>query len=144
MTGPATLPIFPGPGQISLDPRDGEPDSEAIRSGPAGHSGEDLRHQLLGLSRMYRGLQGADGALGIGHRVRQLSQETDQRMTTAIADSLAAADGLSGSLESMIANEPDRVMAVYESIKTLQRVLNTEVVSSLGVTVGFSDTDGDS
>ena len=163
---------FSGSGQISLDPRDGEAevvramvflvrsianmqlapalgidgevDPQAIRSGPAGHSAEDLRRQLLGLSRMYRGLQGVDGALGIGHRVGQLSQETDQRMTTAIADSLAAADGLSGSLESMIANEPGPVMAVYESIKTLQRVLNTEVVSSLGVTVGFSDTDGDS
>lgn len=29
-------------------------------------------------------------------------------------------------------------------VKELQRVLNTEVVSLLGVSVGFSDTDGDS
>ena len=169
---PGYAGYFSGAGRVSLDPTtaeaevvrgmvflvrsianmqlapalgiDGETDPLAIPSGPTRHSREDLRRQLVGLSWMYRGAEGVEGALGIGHRVRQLSPETDQRMITAIEDCLASADGLTGSLESMVLKEPGQVMAVYERLKTLQTVLNTEIVSLLGVTVGFSDTDGDS
>ena len=74
----------------------------------------------------------------------QLSPEVDSRMTAAIESASTAVDGVDGSLESAIAANPQSVRNVYDSFKELQRVLNTEVVSVLGVTVGFSDTDGDS
>ena len=123
---------------------DAEPDLTAIPSGAAGHSSDDLSHQLLGISEMYRGADSDPHALGIGHMVSQLSPEVDSRMTAAIESASTAIDGVDGSLESAIAANPQSVRNVYDSFKELQRVLNTEVVSVLGVTVGFSDTDGDS
>ena len=123
---------------------DTDPDPAAIPSGAAGHSHEDLRRQLLGISEMYNGADGDPSALGIGRMVRQLSPEVDDRMSAAIESAAAAVDGVPGSLESAIADNPQSVRDVYDSFKELQRVLNTEVVSLLGVSVGFSDTDGDS
>ena len=123
---------------------DTQADPVAIPSGAAGHSREDLRHQLLGISEMYQGADGDLGALGISHRVRQLSPEVDSRMAGAIEACRDAVEAFDGSLESAIAADPAVVRAVYDSFKELQRVLNTEVVSLLGVSVGFSDTDGDS
>ena len=123
---------------------DAEPDLMAIPSGAAGHSHEDLSHQLLGISEMYRGAGSDPQALGIGHMVGQSSPEVDNRMTAAIESASTAIDGVDGSLESAIAANPQSVRNVYDSFKELQLVLNTEVVSVLGVTVGFSDTDGDS
>ncbi len=123
---------------------DAEPDLMAIPSGAAGHSRDDLSHQLLGISEMYRGAESDPQALGIGHIVGQLPPEVDSRMTAAIESALTAIDGVDGSLESAIAGNPQPVRNVYDSFKELQRVLNTEEVSVLGVSVGFSNTDGDS
>ena len=123
---------------------DTEPDPAAVPGGAAGHSREDLRHQLLGISEMYGGADGDPDALGISHRVRQLSPEVDSRMTGAIEACRDAVEVFDGSLESAIASDPAVVRTVYDRFKALQRVLNTEVVSLLGVSVGFSDTDGDS
>ena len=123
---------------------DTQADPSAIPSGAAGHSREDLRHQLLSISEMYQGADGDPGALGIGRRVRQFSPEVDSRMAGAIEACRDAVEASDGSLESAIASDPAVVRTVYDSFKELQRVLNTEVVSLLGVSVGFSDTDGDS
>ena len=119
-------------------------DPSAIPSGAAGHSREDLRYQLLSISEMYQGAASAPGALGISHRVRQVSLEVDSRMAGAIEACRDAVEAFDGSLESAIVSDPAVVRAVYDGFKELQRVLNTEVVSLVGVSVGFSDTDGDS
>ena len=60
---------------------DADPDPSAVPSGAAGHSREDLRRQLLGISEMYNGADGDPSALGIGRMVRQLSPEVDHRMS---------------------------------------------------------------
>ena len=123
---------------------DTQADPSAIPSGEAGHSREDLRHQLRGISEMYQGADGDPDALGISHLVRQLSPEVDSRMAGAIEACRDAVEVFDDSLESAIASDPEVVRTVYDRFKELQRVLNTEVVSLLGVSVGFSDTDGDS
>ena len=115
----------------------------AFPSGKADHSKEDLHNQLVSLANLYNGSEGDKNALGISHHVRQLAPETDARMRDSFQASLGAVEDLPGSVVSTIAAEPERAMAAYRSIKELQRVLNTEVVSVLGVSVGFSDTDGD-
>ena len=169
---PAYAAYFNGTGKLSLQPKegeaevvrslvfmvrtianmrlgaalavDGEPDPEAIPSGMAGHSRDDLRNQVRGISEMYLGSKGDPEALGISHNVRQLSPEVDGRMAAAIEGVASAVEEVEGSLEAAIDGNPQPVRDVYDRFKELQRVLNTEVVSLLGVSVGFSDTDGDS
>ena len=120
---------------------DGEADASAIPAGAADNTREDLLSQLDGIAGLYRG---ADGGLGLSDRVRSLSPETDARMLAAIESAIAAVNNLGGSIIAQLEADPAQVTAVYDSIKELQRVLNTEIVSLLGVSVGFADTDGDS
>ena len=120
---------------------DGEADTSAIPGGDADNTREDLLSQLDSIEAMYRG---AEGGLGLSARVASVSEETDARMLAAIDSTIAAASSLDGSIIAQLEADPGQVRMVYDSMKELQRVLNTEIVSLLGVSVGFSDTDGDS
>ena len=120
---------------------DGPADAAAIPAGAADNSRADLLSQLDGIAALYGG---ADGGLGLSHRVRMLSADTDARMLAAIESSSAAVRGLGGSLTARLETAPAEVQAVYDRLKEMQRILNTEIVSLLGVSVGFADTDGDS
>ena len=120
---------------------DGAADVSAIPSGAADHSGAELQSQLDGIAALYAG--GA-GGLGLSDRVRILSADTDARMLAALAAASAAVRDLGGSLIARLAAAPAETQAVYDRIKEMQRILNTEIVSLLGVSVGFADTDGDS
>ena len=120
---------------------DTEVDASAIPMGDANSSRDDLLSQLDGIASVYRG---AEGGLGLSARVASVSTDTDARMRDAIEATISAARNLDGSIIDELAANPGRVHAVYDSMKKLQLVLNTEIVSLLGVSVGFSDTDGDS
>ena len=121
---------------------DGAADVAAIPAGAADNSRADLVSQLDGIAAIYGG--GAPDGLGLSARVRALSADTDARMRAAIQGAAAAARGLEGSIIARLATAPAEVRAVYDRIKEMQRILNTEIVSLLGVSVGFADTDGDS
>ena len=116
-------------------------DASAIPSGDADNSREDLLNQLGGIAAIYRD---AEGGMGISARIRSISADTDTRMLAAIEATIAATESLEGSIIVQVEANPAQVRAVYDNMKELQRVLNTEIVSLLGVSVGFSDTDGDS
>ena len=120
---------------------DQEVDASAIPTGGADHSREDLLSQLDSIASVYRG---AEGGMGVSARVSAMSAEIDARMLAAIEATIAAARNLDGSIIAQLESNPALVRAVYDNMKELQRVLNTEIVSLLGVSVGFSDTDGDS
>ncbi len=120
---------------------DQETDTSAVPGGGADNSREDLLSQLDGIATIYRG---ADGGLGLSARVAAISAETDARMLSAIESTISATRELDGSILAQLESNPAQVRAVYDNMKELQRVLNTEIVSLLGVSVGFSDTDGDS
>ena len=118
----------------------GTPDPEALLAGPGDNTIADIRNQVLGMQDLYRG--GAAGP-GIGALVRGISPDADDRMTAHFAAALAALDGLSEPLPETIISDPEPARHAYRQMQELQRALNTEVVSLLGVSVGFADTDGD-
>ena len=59
-------------------------------------------------------------------------------------NSLEAIEAVEMPLRVALDQRPGQVREVYDRLVELQRTLSTEVVSLLGVSVGFSDTDGDS
>ena len=121
--------------------RDGAADLSAIPGNAADHGLEDLRQEILGMQAVYQG--SGPEALGISDLVRPLSQDTDQRMRAELAAAIAAIDSVDSPLRVAIVQRPEQVNALYQSLSDVQRTLATEVVSLLGVSVGFSDTDGD-
>ncbi len=119
------------------------PDLELLPGGKGEHALDDLHNQILGMRDMYVG-HDSEGGYGISHIVRELSVETDDRMKQNFDDALAAIDDVDVPLRRALTERPEQVREVYDRLSDLQRTLSTEVVSLLGVSVGFSDTDGDS
>lgn len=129
---------------IALGVTKPEADPSVIPEGNAGAGVDDLEQNIRGIQDTYLGE--AEG-LGITDLIAQLSEEADQRMREALSDAVASieavkAEGL--SLNELLQTDPEAVAEVRDAIKAVQIVLNTEIVSLLGVTIGFSDNDGDS
>ena len=119
------------------------PDLAAIPGGAGGNGLADLRATVLSMRDVYLGDADNDG-LGVSHLVTPLSTAADERMRIRFAGALAAVDAVDGPLRAAVVDRPAQVRAVYDRLLELRRTLNTEVVSLLGIAVGFSDTDGDS
>lgn len=120
----------------------GQADPSAIPGGGGHNAVTDLRNQVLGMQGTYLG-PGTDGSLGISALVRGVSQEADERMRGHFTAALEAIDGLQEPLHATVVSDPEPARLAHRRMQELQRALNTEVVSLLGVTVGFADTDGD-
>jgi len=118
-------------------------DPAAFSDGPGQNAMAEIRAQLRGMRDVYVGAS-LDGSLGISQLVRPLSSDADERMRGHFDAVLAALDAVEGPLGAAASDRPDQVQAVFDAMAELRRVINTEVVSLLGVAVGFSDTDGDS
>lgn len=120
----------------------GQPEPSAIPGGGGHNAVADMRNQVLGMQDVYLGA-GADGALGVSALVRGVSAEADVRMRDHFTAALAAIDQLPEPLQATVVDNPEPARQAHARLQELQRALNTEVISLLGVTVGFADTDGD-
>ena len=127
----------------ALGLREAGQDLTTIPGGAAQNALEDLRNEVMGMRAVYEGA-GGDDALGVSDLVSELSTDTDERMRGHFADALAAIDAGDVPLRQAASEKSEAALAVYDRLRELQQTLNTEVVSLLGVSVGFSDTDGDS
>ena len=118
-------------------------DPSVIPEGAAGVGVDDLAQSVRGIQDTYLGH--ADGQ-GISDLIAQLSVESDLRMRDALSAAIDAIDSLDRTrpLVELLQTDPDAVAAARDAIKAVQIILNTEIVSLLGVTIGFSDNDGDS
>ena len=119
-------------------------DPEVIPGGNAHQALSDLEQSIRGIQDTYLG--DADG-LGLSDLVAQLSEDTDQRMRDTLTQAIDAIGSLrdyNQPLKQLVQSDPDAVAEVRDAIKAMQVILNTEVVSLLGVSIGFSDNDGDS
>ena len=119
----------------------GEADPNAIPGGAGLNALADLRSQVMGMRDVYAGV--GEGH-GISALVAPLSEDADARVRAGFEASLTAIDAVDGTLREAAAAGSAQAVTVYEELMALQDTLSTEVVSLLGVSVGFSDADGDS
>ncbi len=117
------------------------PDLSAIPGNAAGNGLADLRSELIGMKAIYEG-SGAESR-GLSALVQLLSEETDRRLREEFTAAIEAVALVEGPLKQAIEEQPTQVNALYDRLADIQLTLATEVVSLLGVSVGFSDTDGD-
>ena len=117
-------------------------DPSAIPGTSADNGLNDIRHELMGMRGVYEG-SGGEG-LGIGDLVSQLSEDTDARLRNEFDAATAAIDAVNGPFRSAAVQRTPQVQSLYERLLDVQRTIATEIVSLLGVSIGFTDTDGDS
>lgn len=114
-----------------------EADPSRIGEGPAGLGAADLADRLEGLRAV---LIGPDDAGGLSPL---LGDDLTGRLVARFASAAAAVAAIEPPLLDAVATTPQTVSAARAAIKDLQITIVTEVVSRLGVTIGFSDADGD-
>ena len=127
---------------------------DAIVEGPLGLGADDMRAHLDGLHTVMLGTDrsvdiitesGTSLAFVGSSGFRQLlDDDVVLRLADQFADAKAALGRIEGPLRDAVVNDPATVSAARAALKQLQVTISTEVVSQLGVTIGFSDADGDS
>ncbi len=125
----------------ALGANNGPPEPAAIPGGAGQNAVADLRNQAPGMQDVYLG---SGPGYGLSALVRGVSPDADDRTIAGFKAALAAIDQLEEPLPATIVDNPEPARMAHERLQHFQRALNTEVVSLLGVSVGFADTDGDS
>ena len=126
----------------ALGLRGGDTDLSAIPGASADNGLQDLHNEVLGMQAIYEG--SAHDGLGLSDLILPLSEETDRSLRDQFVSVVAAIDSVEGTLRSAVVERPDQVRSVYDRLLNVQRTIATQVVSLLGISVGFTDTDGDS
>ena len=117
-----------------------------------GGIGEDMAEGSAGTGGTVGSSEGevrsSEGDGGNGSEIKGLSEllggDITDRLTARLDAANAAVAALDAPLRASASENPARVEAAYDALKALQMTIATEVVSKLGVAIGFSDTDGDS
>ena len=123
---------------IALGEMGAEADPSRIAEGPAGLGAADLAGKLEGLRAVLIGADETAGGLS-----PLLGGDLTGRLAAQLASAAAAVAAIEPPLLDAVAASPQTVSAARAAIKDLQITVATEVVSRLGVTIGFSDADGD-
>lgn len=113
-------------------------DPTAIQEGALNDGVEAIEASLSGVRSV---LLDSDSEIGISEL---LTPETAASLGTAMNEAIAASRKIKGSLRTASQTDKQLVIDLAERIDDIRRILSTEVVSQLGIALGFSDSDGDS
>lgn len=121
----------------------GTPKPDALEALRSGSSLAHVKAFMNGLKVLYTGEFGTNKGKGMSALVAHMHAETDTRLKQELEAALKALDAISVPLSKAIVEQRDAVKAAYDAIKLVEQTLSIDVVSHLGVTVTFSDNDGD-
>lgn len=121
----------------------GEIDPAAQESERSGASITDALGNLRGVRNVYFGSRDGSLAPSLSSLVRASSPGTDRHAREALAAAEASLLAIPEPLTDALVSAPETVGAAFEAVKTLKRVLATEVLGTLGASLKFNDNDGD-
>ena len=121
----------------------GKIDPAAQESERAGASVSDMLASLRGIRNVYFGSREGVAEPSLSTLVHAKNAAADVHARAALTDAEAALLAIPEPLTDALLDSPVTVQAAYDSLKALKRVLATEVLSSLGASLKFSDNDGD-
>ena len=98
---------------------------------------------LDGLVAVYRGDLGETEGLGITDLVNERSASLDGEVTQALAAARKAVEDIPPPLRTALEGDSPVLLAAVEALRGVKRVLTSDVATALGVTISFSDMDGD-
>ncbi len=98
---------------------------------------------LDGIDAVYLGDLDGTAGLGVTDLVAERSAPLDEEVTQAIAAARKAVKAIPPPLRTALGSEDAVLLAAVEALRALKRVLTADVSTALGVTVSFSDMDGD-
>lgn len=113
------------------------------RDGPAAFTMAQHRALLASVQRVVEGDPDVAGD-GLVDLVEARSPETAARLSQATTDAVEALAVLPDSADAAFTDQHDDLVVASDAVAALKVLMTTEVASQLGITVRFSDADGDS
>lgn len=123
-----------------LGPGSGLPAPELAESQPSGHSLEDIRANLDGIERLYRG---AEGSPGLRNLLESRGHDFDADFDEAIAKARAGIDAIGLPVPAAVEEKPGLVDTAMADLQTLQVLIQVDIIGALSLTLTFNDNDGD-
>jgi predicted lipoprotein len=120
----------------ALGDRTGAPEPEVADPGPAHRALDDMLDDLDGVMASYEAV--------LEPRIARQSADAASRTRAELTAGIEALAAVTGPLTAAVVDDRDGLTAAQEQLKTAKRTLATEVASLLGLTLTFSDADGDS
>lgn len=122
----------------------GEPNPEGSHTWRSEESLTLIRSTLSGVQAIFNGADGPGfddylDKLGIQSGDQLLSERMNQEFDTI----LTQIDNMPFSLERGVIEDYDSIQSLYDEIRVLIRLMKVDMASQLGITVTFSDADGD-
>lgn len=115
-------------------------DLRAIPDGPAASAADDYLARLDGIETVLT----AGGDDSLMHLIRARAPEVATNIETAMDGARAELETLDQPMADLAAGNPAELQTLYETLLELHVLFEADVVSALDITLGFSDTDGDS
>jgi predicted lipoprotein len=107
-------------------------------------SSQSKEHLLANLQAFRDVVIGEGDAAGFDDMLRDAGQaELADDLTTQIDDTIGAIEGLDGSLEQAITDDPSGVMAAFDTLATMLRLFKVDVFTALDIEVRVVPTDND-
>jgi uncharacterized protein len=99
---------------------------------------------VAAVSAVFEGTYGEGSGLGLTTLLRERSPELDDGLRKVIADAESAVEAIAPPLrEALMADDVSVIQTAFEKVREIKRYLNADVATALGVTISFSDMDGD-
>ena len=122
----------------------GEPDPGKTEAPLSKTSLARIRANLQSVEDAFRGSSTGEDALSLDDYLVFLGAEAqaelvEERLRTA----LESLDAIGGTLEDAVLTQPEAVTAVYDAVRALLVATSVDAANQLGITVTFSDADGD-
>ncbi len=118
----------------------GTPQPDAAESQFSGRAIEDIRDNLRGIERLYFGDNSA-GDAGLEGYLKQRDKSFAKQMRSEFDASFGALDAIDPLSEAIVSRRPE-VQAAIDQLRSLQRVIQVDIINSLSLSVGFAN-DGD-
>lgn len=119
------------------------PQPDAVESARSDSSRADIAANLAGVRAVYTCTRGDTTGASFQAAVAALNPELDAAIMAQLDDADAKVAAIALPLERAVVEDAAPVEAAFESTKELFRLMAVDMVNLLGVTLNFSDNDGD-
>jgi len=108
----------------------------------SGRSIPDILDNLAGIELVFFG-DPARNVAGASSYAIERGEDFNERFASALAGARAALEAVGMPLTDAVMTEPERVREASARLLDLQTLIQTELISALGLSLSFNDNDGD-
>lgn len=115
---------------------------EVTESRFSGRSVRDILDNLAGIEVLYFG-DAERNLPGVSSYAAERGENFDAQFRAALDGSRAALEAVNVPLTEAVSTEADRVREASAKLQELQTLIQTQLISALGLSLSFNDNDGD-